>query len=189
LSKANGVVEKIWENQLPNGKTTYTIVIDGERYGTYTTKPSCKMGDNIELDYEDKGNFKNANVKSIKLVAKAVDAPETKPALVPARTYVKDESTQNSIVYQNARGHAVQMVDTLLKNGVIDLGSKAKGKPAVDVVLTWLDGFTKRFYEDTKALGHEAPTPAEATPVVAKVKTKPAPPVEELEFEDDNLPF
>lgn len=178
MSKANGVVERIVEKQLSNGKTTYSVLIDNVWYGLYTTKPVFKQGDCVEFEYEEKGNFNNVNTKTIKLVAKTAPATQT-----PARAYVKDESTQNSIVYQNARSHAVQMLDILTKAGIIDVGTKAKGKQ-IEVMLTYLDGLTKRFYADTKNLGHAEEEKAPAPPP----KEKPAP-VEAAEFEDDDIPF
>lgn len=186
MDKVSGIVEKIWQNQLDTGDTTYTIVIDGERYGCYTNEPKCKAGDSVELNYTSKGKYKNADVKSIKKVAAPAGA-------APKAAYggKRNDDVQNAITYQAARKDALQLTEILVSLDILDVGNKSKGAK-VDVVLKYVDGLTKRFYEDTKTLGHEAEDGEESDKPAAKPKAKAKPaPEPELEEEDidDDIPF
>ena len=182
--KKSGVVEKIYENQTSKGLTTYTIVVDGERYGTYTQRPPCKQGDAVEFYYKNNGSFNNVDVKTIKKVAEATPSTAA-PTSGPVPSYAKrNDDVQNAITFQAARKDALQFLEILVGQGILDSGSKAKGKQ-IEVMETYLDKYTQRFFDDTKSLGHvkqEENAPSKAL----KVK---AVDVEQQEDPDDEIPF
>lgn len=197
MSNISGVVEKVWENQTKAG-TTYAYVIDNVRYGSYKTKLPIKEGDNVSFDAEQNGNFWNINVKTVKKLAAApVDVSKASSGTATGWSGGKrDSGVQDAINYQSARKDALQLLDILASNQVIDFGKASKAK-AFETALTYVDKLTVRFFEDTKALGHKTTEPAaddaEEAPVRAAPakKAKPAP-IEETElddFEDETLPF
>ena len=180
--KKSGVVEKIYENQTSKGLTTYTIVVDGERFGTYTSRPPCKQGDAVEFFYKNNGSFNNVDVKTIKKVMDAT--PVTVTSGHPPSYAKRNDDVQNAITFQAARKDALQFLEILVGQGILDSGTKAKGKQ-IEVMEAYLDKYTQRFFDDTKSLGHvkqEENAPSKAL----KVK---AVDVEQQEGPDDDIPF
>ena len=195
-NKANGIVEKIYENQTKTGMTTYAFVVDGVRYGTYNIKPPCNQGDMIEFSFTQKGDFNNADAKSIR---KSAEQPAPTPA-APVAAYAnaggssRSNAVQDAITFQSARKDALQFLELLSSLDVLDLGSKSKGQKIKNAE-AYLDGYTKRFYEDTKTLGHEEveeEQEEEEAPVRRQAKPKPAPVEESYPDQadyDDPIPY
>jgi len=180
--KKSGVVEKIYENQTSKGLTTYTIVVDGERFGTYTSRPPCKQGDAVEFFYKNNGSFNNVDVKTIKKVMDATPATVTSG---PTPSYAKrNDDVQNAITFQAARKDALQFLEILVGQGILDSGTKAKGKQ-IEVMEAYLDKYTQRFFDDTKSLGH---VKREADALV-KVHKAQAVDAEQQEGPNDEIPF
>ena len=193
-NKANGIVEKIYENQTKTGMTTYAFVVDGVRYGTYNIKPPCNQGDMIEFTFTAKGDFNNADAKSIRKSEKQPAPAQAAPvaAYANAGGSSRSDAVQDAITFQAARKDAIQFLELLSSLDVLDLGSKSKGQKIKNAE-AYLDGYTKRFYEDTKTLGHEEveeePEEEEAPVAAVRRTAKPKPAhVEEDEFEDQ-IPF
>lgn len=180
--KKSGVVEKIYENQTSKGLTTYTIVVDGERFGTYTSRPPCKQGDAVEFFYKNNGSFNNVDVKTIKKVMDAT--PVTVTSGHPPSYAKRNDDVQNAITFQAARKDALQFLEILVGQGILDSGTKAKGKQ-IEVMEAYLDKYTQRFFDDTKSLGH---VKREADALV-KVHKAQAVDVEQQEGPDDEIPF
>lgn len=180
--KKSGVVEKIYENQTSKGLTTYTIVVDGERFGTYTSRPPCKQGDAVEFFYKNNGSFNNVDVKTIKKVMDAT--PVTVTSGHPPSYAKRNDDVQNAITFQAARKDALQFLEILVGQGILDSGTKAKGKQ-IEVMEAYLDKYTQRFFDDTKSLGH---VKREADALV-KVHKAQAVDAEQQEGPDDEIPF
>ena len=197
MATITGIIEKVWENQTSAG-TTYAYVVDNTRYGSYKTKLNVQEGDNVTFSATQKGNFWNIDTKTVKKLAASAASPagNTSNAAAPeAKSWSggkRDTNVQDAINYQSARKDALQLLDILASNQVIDFGKATKAK-AFETALAYVDKLTVRFFEDTKALGHKAAEPEqgeqEDAPLkVAPVKKAKAAPVEqEAEFEDDNL--
>lgn len=66
--RVTGTVSEIKEYPSAKG-TIYSIVVNGQSYGTYITKPQCGRGDTVSFDYTEKGNFKNVNMKTLSVEA------------------------------------------------------------------------------------------------------------------------
>lgn len=175
-----GVVEKIYANQTKVG-TTYKIVVDGQGYGLYKTKPPCSEGDYITFVAEQKGDFWNANPNTIK---KAEGDPAKPVAAVQASYATKQDDRQDSIIYQSSRKDALHFLEVAVAAGAVDLGSKTGGKK-IEALQVFVDKQTQRYFEDVKNLGHEE----EAPKPVTKAVPKPKPVEEEAEFVDDEPLF
>lgn len=184
MSTITGVVTKIWANQTKVG-TTYAIVVDNVRYGLYKTKPSCSEGDYVTFEAEQKGDFWNADPKTIK---KAEGGP-TQPAVASTGggSYAtKQDDRQDSIIYQSSRKDALHFLEIAVAAGVVDLGTKTAGKK-IEALNLFVDKQTQRYFEDVKNLGH---TEVEATPKATKAEKVVKPePVESEEDPNDDIPF
>ena len=132
MSLINGKVEKIWENKKEGGKTTYSVVVGGVKYGTYINKPTCTEGDHVTFEATQNGNFWNMNVKSLRKL-EAATIHITNGVSAGKSPWVKDTATQDAINYQSARKDALVFVEMLHTMGILDLGT-TKGKK-IEVVL------------------------------------------------------
>lgn len=73
---ANIIVKGIVTRQNDKFGTLYAIVgDDGVEYSTFTTNPIkyCQIGDRISFSYSSRGDYMNADPKTIKLIAQAKD--------------------------------------------------------------------------------------------------------------------
>lgn len=184
MSNFTGVVEKLYANQTKVG-TTYAFIVDGQRYGTYKTKPACSEGDYISFDAEKKGDFWNADPKSIK---KAEGGPvKAAPTQASPSYATKQDDRQDSIIYQSSRKDALQFLDIAVAAGVVDLGTKTAGKK-IEALNLFVDKQTQRYFEDVKNLGHEEAEAAPKATKAVKVVKEPEPVEEEEEINDD-IPF
>lgn len=155
MSTISGYVEKIWANPMKgkNGKpdwTSYAVVVDGTKYGTYTTNPKCKEGDFITFEASQSGEYWNAEGKTIKLASPPAGAP--KPAATQSYGG-KPSNVQAAINYQSARKDAGLFLDLALKADALDLGTKKGGR--IDILEAMFDQYTMRFFSDTSNLGHK----------------------------------
>lgn len=161
-----GVVEAKQE-RLTKAGVTYDLTVDNIKYGFFTSKPACEQGDTVSFSASKNGNFWNANAKSLKLVERAsattiqgsTGTPSvsnqsqtntTKPAWIP------DKDRQDSIIYQSSRKDAIAFLQLLQANGLIDVGKSKSIAGKMAALEIFLDGYTHRFFEDTKNLGHKA---------------------------------
>lgn len=183
-----GYVEKVSCNN--NG--IWSFIVDNVRYGTFKDEPKCKVGDYVSFEAEQKGEYWNAKARTIEpAVAPATSqsqAPSASPPSAPSSgsaqsksTWVPDSDRQNSITYQSARKDALELTGYLLNKDLIDLGTKSKKADAINIVELFVDRFTERFYEDTKAL----------KPATSRASAAVGAPIEKQEgdsgFQDDDL--
>lgn len=188
MTKVTGIIEKIWENQTKAG-TTYAYVVDNQRYGSYKTKLKAREGDNVSFEAEQNGNFWNIDTKTFRVLEAKPSTSTAGAGTSTAYVGKRDGAVQDAINYQSARKDALQLLDILASNNVVDFGTeKASGPKKWAAALAYVDKLTQRFFEDTKNLGHKEEEALEA-PVKEKpvAKAAPAPVVDE--FEDDDIPF
>lgn len=117
--------------------TMYNVEIDGTWYGHGFDKPNASEGTYVEFDVVQKGQYKNAeNIRA------AVSKPSN--AASPAQTSIPVNSRDVSIQYQSSRKDAIQMLDVLIKNGLVSL--PAKKAEQYDAAMALLDELTAQFY-------------------------------------------
>lgn len=151
-----GKVEKITSRSTKFGDY-WDVYVDGRKYGTGKKKPPCSDGDYVTFEAEAKGDFFNADPTTFKKAEAPKNvAPVTAAAGVSAkREWIPEKDRQDSITYQSARKDALQFVEILAATGKLDFG-KMKGAEAIDMLETYVDNYTQRFFKDTKDLGHKA---------------------------------
>lgn len=181
--KITGTVEKITSSPGQYGMM-HRVTVDNVMYGTGKTAPPVNVGDYVEFEAEQKGQYWNANAATFR-VRPMTNAPQVleinHQAPVERKAWVPDKDRQDSITYQSARKDALEMTSLLLNSNALDFGKAKTVAAKVELVEMYVDKFTIRFFEDTKRL---APPehPQEA------VKTKAAPATDD-NFGDDDIPF
>lgn len=150
MTTIKGVVEKKYVNTTKVG-LTYALVVDNVRYGFYKTDPKCNEGDSVEFEASQKGDFWNADGKTLKVLG----ATRVATPAAATKSWVPDTARQDSITFQSARKDALSFMDLLIKSGNLDTGKAKAAASKTDVMLAYLDQLTERFFEDTKHLGHQ----------------------------------
>jgi hypothetical protein len=196
VTKIKGFVQAVNARNTSAG-TTYDVVVAGAKYGTWTNKPTCAEGDQVEFAATQNGqywNVKGAIVILEKASARPAAAPQSAPEIpaysAPAQRGVvqgdlgkdqywknkedrdiarekRQEVVQTHITYQASRNAAIAFVDLLLKNGAVPMAKDSKNK--ADAVEALVLEYTQAFYDDTFNLGRDRePAPAlEDAPVNA----------------------
>jgi len=156
----------------------HRFVADNVQYGTGKVAAPVKEGDYIEFEAEQKGQYWNADPRTIKQLAKPTVPSNVEVA--PKRTWVPDTDRQDSIIYQSSRKDSIETVKLLIESNALDFGKAKTVAQKVELVEMYIDKFTVRYFDDTKRLA-----PPEHPVEEAKAQTpKPA----EL-FPDDDIPF
>ena len=143
MAQAQGTVEKIVQKPTRNGGTAYSFVIDGTWYGHGFDAPKFGEGDTISFDYQQNGNFKNVNAKSVQKV-QAPAAQEPAQGAAPARNY---GSNQVAIQYQASRNAAIEAVGLALQADALPLPAKKGDK--FDALLALISDVTVQFHAAT----------------------------------------
>jgi hypothetical protein len=152
-----GIVDKYNTRQLGNGKTAYSLLVrqegeeDGSWYGFYTNNPGDCEGKVVSFRATDKGNFKNADAKSFKVVGEATAAQQVvkKPAASRAGRGGTFDNRQASIVMQSSSKTAVDLLNLMVASDAVHLGA-AKGEKAAqkryDALMELYEELTIRLY-------------------------------------------
>lgn len=167
MSNGKGVVEKIGEFKSASGATMYNLQISGDRFGFGSNKPPCSEGDTIEFEYEQKGQYKNGNSKSVVVVAKSVAGASG--SVGGGRSYGKDPATQTTISKQSALNSALAFVNTLvLADAVPGVTKTAKAEDKYGILESLVVEKTHEYY--AQSTGTEWPEEeVESKPVEDKV--------------------
>lgn len=96
MSKVTGVVDAVKSFPAAGGATMYSLIVNGERYGCGSKEPRCKAGDTVSFDVVQKGQYLNADMKSLTIEAGAARA-FTKSASAPADTRQETISKQAAL--------------------------------------------------------------------------------------------
>jgi len=138
-------------------------VVEGDTetwYGLGFNTPSVSQGDMIEFEYKKNGKFFNIDSKSIKVVDNQVES--NKPVADVAKSAggasskeeywsnkeKAEEFKQKQINWQSARNAAIQLVPSLLEQGVVKLPTKKADQ--YDTVMNLVNEMSVRFYTETQ---------------------------------------
>lgn len=162
----------------------WALKVDGTRYGFYTTEPKCKEGDYVSFEAVQKGDFWNANAKTLKPATPQAGTPASTAAqAAPAPTragtkpWVPDDKRQDAISYQAARNSAIETLKLMASVNALPIPAKGKEGEKYDITLSILDELTMRYFDDTKRL---SPPQSNSEPKEAQVNNLDP---------DDELPF
>lgn len=178
----------------------WAAIVDNTRYtlGNHKWAP-VKEGEYISFEAsQDAKGYWVADVSTLKKEAapeKAVAETAGPVTNAGVTRSVANDPRQDSIIYQSQGTRALNFVDLLLRNNLIDFG-KAKGAQKIEIVEIYMDNYTQRFFDDVKRLAppeHDSPVDAEtaaAVTAIAKPVRKPKAEAPASDgFEDDDLPF
>lgn len=166
MSNGKGVVEKIGEFKSASGATMYNLTISGDRFGFGSNKPNCNEGDTIEFEYEQKGQYKNGNSKSVTVVAKSAG-----PVSSGGGSYGKTPATQTTISKQAALNSALAFVNILVAaEAVPGVTKTAKAEDKYGILESLVVEKTHEYY--AQSTGAEWPEEEiESRPIEDKVAT------------------
>lgn len=153
--QVTGYVEKVNERQGPKGRT-YSLLIrpqaggDGEWYGFYTNRPAVSEGQLVRFAFTRKGQWLNAEPKTVEVIEDAGATKAAAPATSGAkagRTFTDDR--QNSIVMQSSSKTAVDLLNVLISAGAVHLGktdTKAAASKKYDALMELHEELTLRLF-------------------------------------------
>lgn len=126
MNTSQGQVALVTEKQLDNGRgTVYSFKLeDGNWFGLGFTKPSFDKGDFIEFAYDQKGQYKNADAKSVVVKDTAPAAPAAQTAAPAAKTNWDEKDKR--ITMLACRNASIELAKLGIEAGAIKLGAKNK---------------------------------------------------------------
>jgi len=125
--KVTGVLQEIKGFPTQSGSTMYSLKVDGELYGCGSRKPNdIEPGDTIAFEFVTKGKYKNADGRTIQLVAKGT--PEQKQQAKASGGGGGFDARQDTISRQSALNSALQFTEIAVAAGALEF--KASAKPA-----------------------------------------------------------
>ncbi len=174
MSKASGVIT---DNKSFAGKygPMWNMTVNGTRYGTGKASGG-NVGDFVEFDVEQKGEFSNAkNIVNkgpprTEVSAPVQNAPRPKADMSKEDWAHKDKT----IAYQAARNAANNLLIAALNKDLIPAPGRTKNW--IDVLEAMSDELTLRFFNSSQNLGAKTSKPA-------------AQPADEGDFKDDEIAF
>jgi len=124
---------------------------DDQRYGFYKTNMNHVKGKYISFQWTQKGDFRNANDKTIEVISDAVGVSSSSnsntAAFVSRPSAGGRSDTQTAIQHQASRNAAIAFVGMCLQAGVVPLPTKVGDK--LDAVAGLVDVFTARYFTST----------------------------------------
>lgn len=155
----------------------FNVKVDSEWYGFGFDDPEGKpwqlqRGDIIEFDITRRGNYVNIAPDTVKVVGQEEKKQSaSKPSSNGSNEnwdarakYWEDKEqrdviTQTAIQYQSSRNAAIEVVDALMRHGLIKL--PAKQADQYDAYMQYIDTVTQRFEEDVEQVKYGTnPEPA-----------------------------
>lgn len=163
MAKISGIVEAVRDFKTNTGATMYTLVVNGERYGTGSKKPNCSAGDMVTFDVVEKGQYKNADLRSLVVEAGARGAVAAQSAAA-SKPFISNDNRQEVISKQAAVNSAIGFCNLVVAAGALP-GSTAKAtaEDKYDVIEALFDKKLREFYAFStgNALPEEGPAPGE----------------------------
>lgn len=146
MSQVTGVVSSIGETPW-NGKTLYSVTVNGTQYGCGDKRPPCSVGNNVSFSAQQKGKYMNVVPNTLTVLA---DAPPVAPS---AGNYSSggQDTRQRIIQYQAARNSAIAAVAALIQADAIKLPAAVAKRG--DAVLALIDSLTDRYDTDALEVG------------------------------------
>lgn len=157
MPKTQGTVGSIEQKQTQTGKTYFKVNVNGTWYSAWTN-PGVSVGDEIEFDVIQKGEYKNM-ANPVKIAAGAT-SPVARGAVQTGRPNGSfDPDREARIVRQNATSSAVALV----------AASKLAGKGDVEIILATVREVARKVFE-MNFYGYDAdtskpPTAKQASPI------------------------
>lgn len=157
--QASGIVEVIKANNTKAG-ITYSFAIGDQWYGTYKTQPTFVEGDYVEFDYSVKGNFQNADTKTIKVTKGEQAAQASDGAAAPAKAFKGASNKDAAIQWQSARNAALALAAIAAELGVLDVGAaNAKKEGKFEALQIWVNAQTVEYFEDSQKVSETGENP------------------------------
>lgn len=125
----------------------------GNSAPTYADGSEVQKGDVVTIDFSVNGKGRSV-VESVALVAGAAGGNGTADTSVPAASgsVATGGARQDKIAWQAARNSAIELLKIQQLEGILDIGSGAKGKKA-EALGIQLNKLTLEFYQDTQRVG------------------------------------
>jgi hypothetical protein len=101
------------------GAMMYAMVVDGNRYGVGNKPPAAKPGDTVSFTATQNGNFLNADVKTLTVVANAAAAVASAGGLSKPVGTASGDYKQDVISRQAAYNTAIAFVQLAVDAGAI----------------------------------------------------------------------
>lgn len=167
-----GKVEVLMQNK---GKFWTIKMDDGQWYGCGKERPKFDKGDTIRFETVTNGRYLNVNEETVEVVTDA-PAPRRSPAPTSApkkfstemskddywrrkeeRDLSKDEvhaGVQKEIRLQASRNAAIELMSVAIQAGLLPdvVEEKKKKGTRFDILLTYVDKLTQKFYNETAAI-------------------------------------
>ncbi len=164
----SGVVELVNSKEGQYGMM-WSVKVNGEWFGAGKFEPRCARGDNVTFDFTFKGNYKNMDTKTLKVVSGAGASRDpstgaagaTRPA---AATTPYVDNRQEVISKQAALNSAIAWMNLLHAEGGIPIPATIKTGKREGALRELLNQYTSEFYEQ-----------ATGKPLVIAGTTKTAP--------------
>lgn len=123
----------------------------GAGFVTIDQLPFSK-GDKISFDYTENGQWKNADIKSVKVLSATSSAPAA--ASGGSRDWDAknklDAERQSAISVQSCRNSAIEVAKMLKELDALPVGSKKAD--IADNLVAFVDDLTDKYFRDTQAI-------------------------------------
>lgn len=158
----SGKVTKISQYDTKFG-VMYNVSVNGDSFGFGKVRPTFSEGDYVKFEWEQKGQYRNANARS----AVVLDSPPEGAASAPSsggyrRRDISDDPKQAVISKQAARNSAIAMFRELRELGAIPVSDKAKADVRMDAYLGIVDKMTEDYYNYSMGIESAAAAESEA---------------------------
>lgn len=115
MAQVTGIVQQIKKFPAPSGATMYSVVVDGASYGWGSYPPKCSEGETVTFDVVERGQYKNAVAKSLRVTAKATEASVSKALASAASAGAAADNRQSVISKQAALNSALAFTELLIQ--------------------------------------------------------------------------
>src|SRR4249919_149606 len=144
MNQVTGVVSDIPVLNTKTGKTMYSIVVNGEKFGVGMYAPKCAVGDTVTFQVSMNGQYKNVENKTLVVQA---GVPRQAPSAAPSLTSASANSgtfdnRQDTIFKQAALNTAIAFAKLAHEAGALPSPTKVKDK------LEALDAIVKQYARD-----------------------------------------
>lgn len=147
MSNVTGVVNEVLSFKTAGGATMYSIIVEGNRYGTGSNSPNCKAGDTVEFGVVQKGQYLNVAPRSLRVVSAGTAADVAKATVSAGNS---NDARQEVISRQAAANTAIAFVELVRAADAIP-GVTAKMDPSkkYDIVEALVERKLADFYKSS----------------------------------------
>ena len=182
---------------------------DGQWYGCNKDEPEFNKGDNIRFEVVTNGRYLNVDMETVEMLGKSAapvrkapparsggaqkftkdvskdeywKAKEARDIAHYAKRDIRDTMVQNEIRLQASRNAAIELLGIALSNGIVTVKDEKKKGQNFDILTTYVDKMTEKYYNATKAIN----AVEEVVEVAKEIEAKEVAPDEDF---DDALSF